>query len=512
MTLDITKVSLNDKATWDLICDGHTKGVFQLETFLGRRWCKKAQPKNIEELSDVISIIRPGCLKSVAKNGKSQTESYVDRKHGVETTESLYPPIDDVVKDTYNIIIYQEQSMKIAQKMAGFSESQADTLRKAMGKKRADLMKDVKDEFIRGCLKLKHKEEDASRIFDIIEKSNRYSFNKSHAVSYAFMAYWSAYLKANHPLKFYLNWLRNAKSKMDTDKEVYELIESAKADGFAFGVPSIMHISKDFEVEQDKIVFGLTNVKNVGVSEFEKIALATENNKEITSTWNKALILLLLGIDKRSAKSLILCGFCDCLDIPRPQAMHEFSCIKDLNKNEVGEFKSKFDYSISILENLKRLNKHKKEGGILFSKTRSGAINDIISRLSDPGRSLLNDPLKICIDEERLLGVPITFSKIDGCANASFADTTCKQISDGKKSKSIIAVEILEAKEFINKNGEKMCFVTAKDDSAKIDNVVIFSDVYEAHGDIIYESATVLLFGARSKDRDSFIVTQAIEI
>ena len=176
--IDITQISLTDKRTWDLICAGHTKGVFQLETHLGKHWCKEAKPRNIEELADVISVIRPGTLKAI-EEGKSMTQRYVDRKHNVEPVKSLYEPIDKVIASTYNIIIYQEQAMQIAQVMAGFTESQADTLRKAIGKKKADLMRQVKGEFIEGCLSQGHTQENADRIFDIIEKSNRYSFNKS---------------------------------------------------------------------------------------------------------------------------------------------------------------------------------------------------------------------------------------------------------------------------------------------------------------------------------------------
>jgi hypothetical protein len=176
--LDITKIPLDDQKTWDLICSGNTKGVFQLETHLGKHWCKECQPRTMEELSDVISIIRPGTLKAKQDN-KSMTQHYADRKSGKDEIGSLYGPIDSITSTTYNVIIYQEQCMQIAQVMAGFSEQQADSLRKAIGKKLADLMAKVKTEFLEGCEKQGHSKENSERIFDIIEKSNRYSFNKS---------------------------------------------------------------------------------------------------------------------------------------------------------------------------------------------------------------------------------------------------------------------------------------------------------------------------------------------
>lgn len=177
MTLDITQIPLDDKATWDLICSGNTKGVFQLETNLGKHWCKETQPRTMEELSDVISAIRPGTLKA-KQDGKSMTQHYADRKSGKDEVHSLYKPIDHLVASTQGIILYQEQCMQIAQVMAGFTEQQADSLRKAIGKKLADLMTKVKGEFLEGCEKQGHSKEDSERIFDIIKESQRYSFNK----------------------------------------------------------------------------------------------------------------------------------------------------------------------------------------------------------------------------------------------------------------------------------------------------------------------------------------------
>lgn len=179
--LDITKIPLDDQKTWDLICSGNTKGVFQLETNLGKHWCKECKPRSIEELSDVISAIRPGSLKA-KQDGKSMTQHYADRKSSKEEMDSLYGPIDHIVASTQSIILYQEQSMKIAQVMAGFSEQQSDTLRKSIGKKNASLMAEVKVQFLEGCEQQGHSKEDSERIFEIIEKSSRYSFNKCLAL------------------------------------------------------------------------------------------------------------------------------------------------------------------------------------------------------------------------------------------------------------------------------------------------------------------------------------------
>jgi DNA polymerase-3 subunit alpha len=507
--MDITKIPLNDKRTWDLICSGHTKGVFQLETHLGKHWCKEAKPRNIEELADVISIIRPGTLKAI-EDGKSMTQRYVDRKHGTEETRSLYKPIDNVITKTYNIIIYQEQAMQIAQVMAGFTESQADTLRKAIGKKKADLMRQVKGEFIEGCLKENHTQEDADRIFDIIEKSNRYSFNKSHAVSYAVMAYWSAYLKANKKLEFYLHWLSNAKEKIDPNQEIYELVESAKIDHIDVKTPLHEHPESNFSIQGKDIFFGITNVKNVGVNEFVKIKNFLDELKP--KTWVEYVVNILPNVNKRAVNNLIAVGFFAGLEKSRSEMTHEFSCVKDLSKKELEILQEKLDRSLSLQDNLIKLNNLKKDGGAVATSKRLEAFADIINRLKNPGRSLKDNPMSISISEENLLGAPISYSKVDGCADASFANTTCKEILDGKKSKSILAVEITEVKEYTTKNKDNMAFLSVRDDSLEIENVVVFPDTYREYEDIIYETATVLMFGQKAKDRNSFIVNEINQI
>lgn len=171
-------IDFNDEKTWDLFKDGKTKGIFQLESNLGKAWSKKVQPKNIEELAALISLIRPGTLKAISE-GKSMTQHYVDRKHGRDQVVYLHDSLADILKTTYGVIVYQEQSMRIAEKLAGFNLQEADELRKAIGKKKADLMAKVKQKFFLGCIEKGIVNEDvAKEIWSWIEKSSRYAFNK----------------------------------------------------------------------------------------------------------------------------------------------------------------------------------------------------------------------------------------------------------------------------------------------------------------------------------------------
>ena len=173
----IDAIPLTCPRTWDLIGEGNTRGVFQLESHLGQSWAKRLKPENIEQLSALTAIIRPGCAQAKI-DGKSITQHYVDRKNGKEPVDCFHPSLESTLSPTYGLLIYQEQAMHIAQKIAGFDLQQADVLRKAIGKKKPELMAQMKTEFLEGSKKqnVVNKEE-AEEIFGWIEKSQRYSFN-----------------------------------------------------------------------------------------------------------------------------------------------------------------------------------------------------------------------------------------------------------------------------------------------------------------------------------------------
>lgn len=175
--ITITEIPETDQNIWDMIAEGRVKGCFQIEANLGKTWGKALKPKSILDLAALISIIRPGTLKAFV-DGKSMTQHYIDRRDGKDKVPSIHPSIDDILKETYGVVVYQEQAMEISVKMAGFNLKEADDLRKAIGKKKVDLMKEVRVKFINGAVSRGVDEAKAIEVFDIIEKSARYSFNK----------------------------------------------------------------------------------------------------------------------------------------------------------------------------------------------------------------------------------------------------------------------------------------------------------------------------------------------
>ena len=218
--LGFEDIDLECQKTWYLISDGNTKGVFQLESRLGQSMAKKLKPQNIEQLSALISILRPGCLEAV-RDGKTVSNHYIDKKNGLESIDYFHEALESILMTTYGEMVYQEQAMQICQKIANFDLCEADMLRKAIGKKKPEEMAKIKTLFLdKSKVSKIVNVDEAEQIFSWIEKSQRYSFNKSHAISYAMNAYVSAYAKAHYPKQFFVSYLKYAKDKIDPIREI----------------------------------------------------------------------------------------------------------------------------------------------------------------------------------------------------------------------------------------------------------------------------------------------------
>ena len=329
----------DDPAVWDLICDGRTKGVFQLESSLGRHWSKQVRPRSIKELAALISLIRPGCLKAKDANGKSMTQVYVDRKSNKEPVTYPDEALKESLSETYGVLVYQEQSMKIAQRLAGFDLKEADALRKAIGKKKAGLMEEVKKNFLEGAKERAIvSTEVAEEIFSWIEKSNRYAFNKSHAVSYAINAYWSAYCKYHRPIPFYVAYLNHSDRKPDSKQEIKELVMDARLSNLEVYPPRLSHLNTKFTSKGDKIFFGLSSIKHVGDKECLKISEHLDDNNMSEYTWLDVLIKLIhqCKLNKQSVVALISVGALTGSKnkVDRQQMLYEFDSWRRLSSRE----------------------------------------------------------------------------------------------------------------------------------------------------------------------------------
>lgn len=505
--MNINQCNLNDSSVWDMICEGNVKGCFQIESHLGKTWCKKIKPRNINELSALISAIRPGVLKAML-DGKSMTQHLADRKNGLEEVKYPDDSIADILKETYGVILYQEQAMQIAVKMASFDLKQADDLRKAIGKKKADLMKEVRDKFIIGCVNNGYTEDKANEIFDIVEKSNRYSFNKSHGVSYAIMAYWSAYMKKHYPILFYKNWLMTAHEKLDPDVELKQLIMSAKADMVSVKGPHYSSPEANFHFDEasQSIRYGICKIKHIGNGHLEKWI---ELTKGIKLNWINILLLISHKMNKRAIENMISVGALSGLNKTRTAMLHEFSCLQQLTNKEIEWLSDKIEEGQTFEYHIEKLlsGGTKSNGGGISTESRIEKVRSVLTRLRNPGRSLNDSPAIYSKLEENLLGCSMYHSELDACVNASYADTQCLEIQNGKLSTSVIACVVKRCRIFKTKNSDEMAFLTVEDDTAELDNIVIFPAIYEQFKDIIYDNATLLIRGEiKDKKRGSFIV------
>ena len=509
--IDFENINLDCPKTWYLIGEGNTKGVFQLESRLGQSMSKKLKPQNIEQLADLISILRPGCLEAV-RDGKTVSNHYIDKKNNKESVDYFHKSLESILSETFGEMVYQEQAMQICQKIANFNLSEADMLRKAIGKKNPQEMSKIKTLFIQ---KTKESgtvnENEAEQIFSWIEKSQRYSFNKSHAISYALNAYVSAYAKAHFPLAFFTSYLRFAKDKIDPMREINELVNNAIESNIKIYRPDFRKLNPEFELVGDIIYFGLTNIKGVGDSVYKKISnMILESKLDIKNlTLHELLFLLLDKINSTAAKNLISVGAFDYLKTSRKKILFYLQIISNLSTREKDIIINNIDLNqdLVVLFNsiLNNVNKKRKE-----------VILSLINALKSPAYSLDDDYEWIANTEKQLLGVSITCSIIDG-RNTDAANCDCQRLNKDKglPSNILIAAEISNiniVKTKKGKNpGQNMAFVKISDGTGSSD-VIVFPKEFENMKNILYEGNTIMFSLEQSKNKDSVFAKKSWQI
>ncbi|PIQ90933.1 MAG: DNA polymerase III subunit alpha [Candidatus Omnitrophica bacterium CG11_big_fil_rev_8_21_14_0_20_41_12] len=300
--IDLEKLPLDDANTYKLLASSHTIGIFQVESSGMRDLLKKLIPERFEDLIALLALYRPGPI------GSGMLDDFMTRKHGTNPIRYEHPKLEPILKETYGIMVYQEQIMQVASVLAGFSLAQADILRKAMGKKIPEVMEKERKNFLNGCIKNGIKESISSKIFDLIEYFSGYGFNKSHSTAYALISYRTAYLKANYPVEFMTALLTSERD--NTDKIVEYVNESVRM-GLKVQPPDINESDVLFKVEDEKTIrFGLLAIKNVGRGAAESIVKARGNGKfKVLEDLCHNLDLRL--VNRKVLESLIKCGALD---------------------------------------------------------------------------------------------------------------------------------------------------------------------------------------------------------
>ncbi len=308
--IDLDTLPLDDQKTYELFSRGDTFGIFQFESEGMRDILKRFKPEKLSDLTALNALYRPGPIRS------GMIDDFIDRKGGKVAVRYELPLLKPILEDTLGVIVYQEQVMQIASALAGFTLGEADILRRAMGKKKAEVMQAQREKFIKGAVATRIPEKKAAKIFDLMEHFAGYGFNRSHSAAYALVAYQTAYLKANHPVYFMAALLTSEKT--NTDK-VVQYLNACRDMGIEVLPPDLSESELDFTVVKNKIRFGLAAVKNVGESAIESMLQARAKVGPFRSLVDLTEEVDLRLVNKRVLESLVKSGSFDSLGVRRAQ-------------------------------------------------------------------------------------------------------------------------------------------------------------------------------------------------
>lgn len=292
--IDFSKIELDDKDTLKIFETANTSGIFQFESTGMRNFLRRLRPNTFEDIFSAIALFRPGAAVNI--------DSYIRRRHGEEKVTYLDPSLESITKNTYGILIYQEQIMQLANVYAGYTLGEADILRRAMSKKKVDLLKSEEEKFVKKSVMLGHTEEQASKIFNLVLNFAGYGFNRSHSVAYSIIAYKMAYLKSHYPSIFFAAILTNM---IGSESKTHEYIMEAKANHIEVLKPTISNSSNRYLVCDNKLIYPISNIKSIGSVVSDEINKAKEAGPFI-DIYDCISRLYLNGVGKKNIETLII--------------------------------------------------------------------------------------------------------------------------------------------------------------------------------------------------------------
>lgn len=465
--LDIEKLSLEDKKTYKLLSNAESIGVFQLESSGMRDLLKKLRPERFEDIIALLALFRPGPI------GSGMLDDFMKRKHGEIKIRYDHHLLEPILEETYGVILFQEQAMRIASNLAGFSLAQADNLRRAMAKKTPEVMVQMREHFVNGCAKNNIDRKSASKIFDHIEFFAGYGFNKSHSAAYAMISYRTAYLKANFPVEFMTALLTSEKDNLD---KITVYINEAVRMGIKVLPPDVNESFANFTVVGDSIRFGLWAVKNVGEGAIDSIINMRQKSGKFKSIYDFTEKVDSRLVNRKVLESLIKCGALDSLGLYRSQ----LSAMIDKALEVAGGIqKDRMKGQFSFFD--------KFEDEENFKKT----FQEIPNIPEWPENQLL-------AHEKELLGFYITNHPLARFEKMLDVYSTCSTVdlrnrSDGEE---LILGGILSKVKFTTtrKTKEKMAIVTLEDLEGTVE-VLVFPITFQKAANLIKQDAIVFVKG-----------------
>ncbi|GGJ72543.1 DNA polymerase-3 subunit alpha [Anoxybacillus voinovskiensis] len=453
-SVDLTNIPLDDKKTYELLSNGDTSGIFQLESEGIKQVLRQLKPSQFEDIVAVNALYRPGPMEFIPV--------YIRRKHGEEAVTYLHEDLKPILQSTYGVLIYQEQIMHIAAKMAGFSLGEADLLRRAVGKKKKEILDEKRTHFVNGCIERGYSETIAHELYDAIVRFANYGFNRSHAVAYSLLAYQLAYLKAHYPFYFYAALLTSA---IGDEKKLAEYMQEMRKRRIPLLPPSINRSYYSFAIEDGHIRFSLAGIKHVGAIAVK--AIVDERKKRpFSDLFDFCVRLSKKTVNRKTIESLILAGCFDEFGVERSVLLATLDAAlehADLMGPYIGEdiFASEFSFKPKYVEapplSLEEKLAHEKE--LLGVYVSPHPISAKIERLQAAGATSIADALKERSDQYVRVGAYV--------------------VSERKTR---------------TKNGEEMAFFTISDESEEIE-AVAFPAAYRHYQSLLKRGEIVLLEG-----------------
>jgi len=465
ITLDIDDIPLDDKQTYELLMRGETDGVFQLESDGMKEIMINMKPDHIEDVIALIALYRPGPMKMVPE--------FIARKQGKTKITYELPELKGILKETYGIILYQEQVMQIASVIGNYTMAEADTLRKMMSKKKPEDMEKEKPKFVEGAKKQKINENKARKIWEQMETFAEYGFNKSHSTAYAMISYQTAYLKAHYPVAFMAALLTSEKDNRD---KIIKHMSTCKDMGISILPPDINESEKDFSISGENIRFGLGAVKNVGDTAINSIIEARKKGK-FTSFMDFLTRIDLRRTNKRVLESLIKCGAFDSLCHKRRQLMHYFEEMIEEAQRQQKELQSA---QASFFEQFDAAN----------SPNNAGSVYEIPDLPEWEQKELLSM-------EKEALGFYITSHPLLRYADhlGLVTNANSGNLSTKKDKDSVtIAGVVSSFSERQTKKKEIMCNIILEDLQGSA-NVIFWADTYSKYYAILHEDEPLVISG-----------------
>ena len=473
--IDLDHLPLDDPKTYELLSRGELEGIFQLESAGMRQIVQDLQPSSIEDISSILALYRPGPLDA------GLIPKFIDRKHGREKVEYSHPMLAEILKETYGLIIYQEQIMRIAQDMAGYSLGQADLLRRAMGKKKPEEMEKQRQVFLEGAAKNGIPKDIAIDLFDQMVLFAEYCFNKSHSTAYAYVTYQTAYLKANYPVEYMAALLSCHTGNQD---KIQRYIATCQSMNIEVEPPDINRSDMDFTPLKDsrKILFGLTAVRHVGQGAVEHILQVRQQGKfqslaDLCDRVNTTVV------NRRALEALIQSGALDKLHPNRHQMMRDLEFILDWANSR--------------------------------AKDREMGQTDIFSWLSEGGQPLpvttapkappvpdYSPPEKLKLEKE-LLGFYISDHPLKSLMQRAqvLAPIALGQLEQVVENRPVTALALMtQIKPITTKKGDRMAVVTLEDLSGSCE-AVAFPNTFAQVGDLLIPEQPLVVWG-RLEQRD----------